>query len=63
MACVGCSTSREMSQGSQARELVELLEEDVLLGSLLSELPDNSDDIAVYYRRRESGRTVAGPSA
>ena len=38
----------EMSQGSQARELVELLEEDVLLGSLLSELPDNSEDIAVY---------------
>ena len=37
----------EMSQGSQARELVELLEEQVLLGSVLSEQPD-SDDIAVY---------------
>ena len=37
----------EMSQGSQARELVELLEEQVLLGSVLSEQPD-SGDIAVY---------------
>ena len=37
----------EMSQGSQARELVELLEEQVLLGSVLSEQPDG-DDIAVY---------------
>lgn len=37
----------EMARGSQARELVELLEERVLLGSLLSELPD-SGDIAVY---------------
>ncbi len=37
----------EMAQGSQARELVELLEEQVLLGSVLSELPD-SGDIAVY---------------
>jgi heat-inducible transcriptional repressor len=37
----------EMSQGSQARELVELLEERVLLGSVLSEQP-SSGDIAVY---------------
>ena len=37
----------EMSQGSQARELVELLEEQVLLGSVLSEQPD-SGDVAVY---------------
>ncbi len=37
----------EMSQGSQARELVELLEEQVLLGSVLSEQPDN-EDIAVF---------------
>ena len=37
----------EMARGSQARELVELLEERVLLGSLLSELPDRGD-IAVY---------------
>lgn len=37
----------EMARGSQARELVELLEERVLLGSLLSELPA-SGDIAVY---------------
>ena len=37
----------EMSQGSQARELVELLEEQVLLGSVLSEQPDTGD-IAVY---------------
>jgi len=37
----------EMARGSQARELVELLEEQALLGSLLSELPD-SGDIAVY---------------
>ena len=37
----------EMSRGSQARELVELLEERVLLGSVLSEQP-NSGDIAVY---------------
>ena len=37
----------EMSQGSQARELVELLEEQVLLGSVLSEQPDTGD-IAVF---------------
>ncbi len=37
----------EMSQGRQAREVVELLEEKVLLGSLLSEQPE-SGDIAVY---------------
>ena len=37
----------EMAQGSQARELVELLEEQVLLGSVLSEQPD-SGDIAVF---------------
>ncbi len=37
----------EMAQGSQARELVELLEEQVLLGSLLSEQPE-SGDIAVF---------------
>jgi len=37
----------EMAQGSQARELVELLEEQVLLDSVLSEQPD-SGDIAVF---------------
>ena len=37
----------EMSQGSQARELVELLEEQVLLGSVLSEQPDG-EGVAVY---------------
>ena len=37
----------EMAQGSQARELVELLEEQVLLGSVLSEQPDTGD-IAVF---------------
>ena len=37
----------EMAQGSQARELVELVEEQVLLGSVLSEQPD-SEDIAVF---------------
>ncbi len=37
----------EMAQGSLARELVELLEEQVLLGSVLSEQPD-SGDIAVF---------------
>ncbi|MDE2844490.1 MAG: heat-inducible transcriptional repressor HrcA [Chloroflexota bacterium] len=37
----------EMAQGSQARELVELLEEQVLLDSLLSEQPETGD-IAVF---------------
>ena len=37
----------EMAQASQARELVELLEEKVLLGSVLSEQPEG-EDIAVY---------------
>ena len=37
----------EMAQGSQARELVGLLEEQVLLDSVLSEQPD-SGDIAVF---------------
>ena len=37
----------EMAQGSHARELVELLEEQVLLDSLLSEQPETGD-IAVF---------------
>ena len=37
----------EMAQGRQARELVELLEEQVLLDSVLSEQPDGGD-IAVF---------------
>ncbi len=37
----------EFSQGGRARELVEMLEEEVLLESLLLELPE-SGDIAVY---------------
>ena len=37
----------EMAQGRQVRELVELLEERALLGSVLSELPEGGD-IAVY---------------
>lgn len=40
----------EMAQGSQARELVELLEERVLLGSVLSEQPDG-EDVAVFIGR------------
>lgn len=37
----------EFSQGSRARELVEMVEERVLLGSILAEVPE-SDDITVY---------------
>ena len=47
----------EMARGSQARELVELLEERALLGSLLSELPA-SGDIAVYIGGENPAETL-----
>lgn len=37
----------EFSQGDRARELVEMLEDQVLLGSVLSEVPE-ADDVGVY---------------